>query len=203
MKNTMLALSLASLSMAGHAAGEPARFMLGGSLALEHSNFIDDVNDELAGTGLSLDDQGASVGSDVYAGVAVSGLSTLRLGYHRFGNQRGDISTGGLKVGDTELQGDGLYLAFDAMLPVSQQVFLGGTLGLQDWHGEATVAAGAVSEQIRDDARNVFLGVGGKVLLGGGGGAVTFGYTYYTFDEENSNDSINYDSFHVGMEAYF
>ncbi|EKF74370.1 hypothetical protein A11A3_09225 [Alcanivorax hongdengensis A-11-3] len=200
MKRTLLAASLLSLS-AVSMADQKLGLAIGGSLALDRSNFYDELEDELP-SGVSLDEDSAAVGGDIYVGLAFGGASTLRLGYRKFGDQDADAISGGVKTGDVKMEADGTYLAADLLFPLNDSFYLGGTLGLQNWDGKVTASGVGGRATIKDDARDFFYGLRGKALLKDSNLALTFSYNRYDFDAEGGDD-IKYDSISVGLEGYF
>ena len=163
MKKTLI--MLAALA-AGNvwAADQDGAFLIGGGIAQDKGNYADELEDML-GSGFNVDDDGANLGSDLYVGYAFGGASSFRLGYRQFGDQSGDVFNSGIKIGEYEVEADGLYLAADLLFPVTDNLFLGGTLGLQNWDGKATARTALGTSSDSSDGRDFFYGVRGKFLI--------------------------------------
>lgn len=179
-------------------------FMVGAALGFDSGNFADELEDELAfyGNGYDVDEDGAEIGTDLYLGYVFGGASSFRLGYRKFGEQSGNVTLNGVKTGDYSVEADGLYLAVDLMLPLNDAIFVGGTLGLQNWDGEVTARNALFSASDSADGRDFFYGLRGKVLVNQGKGAVVAGYSLYSFEDEYG-DELEYNSFSIGFEGYF
>lgn len=186
------------------ATAQPGGFMLGAALGFDSGNFADELEDELAffGPGFEVDDDGAAVGTDLYLGYVFGGASSFRLGYRQFGEQSGDVTYFGAKTGDYSVEADGLYMAVDLMLPLNEKLFIGGTLGLQNWDGEVTARNAFESSSASSDGRDFFYGLRGKLLINEGKGAVVAGYSLYNFEDEYGEE-LEYNSLSIGFEGYF
>ncbi len=202
MKKTLVVM-LCSLAASGVWAEEsPSRgLMVGAGVGIDTGNFADELEDEL-GSGFNVDDDGANTGADLYVGFAFGGASSVRLGYRKFGEQAGEVSFGGAKIGEYEVDADGLYLAADLMFPVADAVYLGGTLGLQRWDGESTTRTASGTSRASSEGSDFFYGVRGKFLFNQGKAGVVAGYTLYRFEDERG-DELEYDSISLGLEGYF
>ncbi len=86
-------------------------------------------------------------------GYAFSGASSFRIGYRQFGEQSGEVFTGGMKIGEYEVDADGLYLAADIMFPLADTVYLG-ALGLQNWDGESITTTALGTSKSSSDGRD-------------------------------------------------
>lgn len=176
-------------------------FLVGGGFARDAGNFADELEDALGG-GFNVEDDGASVGPDLYLGYAFSGASSVRVGYRQFGEQSGEVFTGGTRIGEYEVDADGLYFAADIMFPLADTVYLGGTLGLQNWDGESTTTTALGTSKSSSDGRDFFYGLRGKFLFNQGKGGIVAGYTFYSFEDE-MGEELEYNSLSLGVEGYF
>lgn len=178
--------------------------MLGAALGFDSSNFAEELEDELDffGNGFNVDEDGAGIGTDLYLGYVFGGASSFRFGYRQFGEQSGDVTFNGIKTGDYTVEADGIYLAVDLMLPLNEKLFVGGTLGLQNWDGKVTARNASFSSSDSSDGRDFFYGLRGKALINQGKGAIVAGYSLYSFEDEYGAE-LEYDAFSIGFEGYF
>ena len=105
-------------------------FFFGGGLSADGSDFDQFVEDNapVATTNFT-----GGLGAEVYAGAQLNQYVDVRLGYKKFGQQSADI----VSVGpDPQVTADlrGLYLAADALYPLTDKVGAGLTLGYLGWH---------------------------------------------------------------------
>ncbi|MQX52413.1 outer membrane beta-barrel protein [Alcanivorax sediminis] len=179
-------------------------FMLGAGLGFDSGNFSEELEDELAfiGPGFDVDDDGADIGKDLYLGYVFGGASSFRFGYREFGEQSGDVTYFGNKTGDYVLEADGVYMAVDLLLPLNETLFVGGTLGLQNWDGKVTARNAFFSSTESTDGRDFFYGLRGKLLVNEGRGALVAGYSLYSFEDEYGEE-LEYNSLSIGFEGYF
>ncbi|MED5388062.1 MAG: outer membrane beta-barrel protein [Pseudomonadota bacterium] len=204
MKKIFMGICLLGLTSAAMGQ-EPAGFMVGGGVALDRGDFGDQLEDELqalVGPGVTTDDDGFDTGADVYIGFAFGAASSLRVGYRKFGDQTGDIDVSGFGFGKYSVEADGAYLAADLLFPLSEQFFIGGTLGVQNWDGDITLSAPGVRDRFSDDGRDVFFGLRSKYLINEGRAALVGNYNRYSF-EVDGGDDLKYGSIQLGLEAYF
>ncbi len=119
---------------------------------------------------ITTDDDGFDTGLDAYIGYAFGGASSLRFGYRKFGEQSGDINVSGLGFGGYSVEADGTYLALLICCwpATSENFYLGGTLGLQNWDGDITLIAPGVRDRLSEDGRDFFFGLRTKYLINEG-----------------------------------
>jgi hypothetical protein len=204
MKNVFVGVCLLGLTSAV-LAQEPSGFMVGGGLSLDRGDFGEQLEDEFqafVSQDITTDDDGFDTGLDAYIGYAFGGASSLRFGYRKFGEQSGDINVSGLGFGGYSVEADGTYLAADLLFPLSENFYLGGTLGLQNWDGDITLSAPGVRDRLSEDGRDFFFGLRTKYLINEGRAALVASYNRYSFEVEGGDD-LKYSSLQLGLEAYF
>lgn len=195
-------LLIAAFLVASNAAAEaqPGALMLGGSINVDRSDAADELEDAL-GAGFDVDDDGSAIGPDIYVGYAFAGASSVRLGYRKFGEQAGDVSFAGSRVGDYSVEADGIYFAGDLMLPVSDTFYVGATLGFQGWDGDISTRTTLGASKDSADGGDFFYGLRGKFLFNEKNTGLVLGYTRYSFEDETGED-LEYDSLSIGLEVY-
>ena len=194
-------LGLASVSVAQ----KPSGFMVGGGFALDRGDFGEQLEDEFqafVSPDITTDDDGFDTGLNAYLGYAFGGASSLRFGYRKFGEQSGDIKVSGMGLGSYGVEADGTYLAADLLFPLSENFYLGGTLGLQNWDGDIVLTGPGIREKFSEDGRDFFFGLRTKYLINEGRAALVGSYNRYSFEVEGGDD-LEYNSFQLGLEAYF
>lgn len=189
------------MSVAGFAQAEQAqsgpRFVLGGALSLDTSNFVDELDDDLSGPGVDVDEGDSfPIGVDLYAGLGFMEASSVRIGYRKFGQQSADVTFAGLGKAEAELDADGVYAAVDLMFPISDTFYLGATVGMQSWDVELDAGGSRDSE----DGSDLFYGVRGKFLFSEKNGALTLSLNRYAFDLPGTD--LEYVPVAVGVEFF-
>lgn len=197
MKKVFLLAAMFAASMSAHAEKESG-VVLGVALPIDTSDFIQELDDDLAGSGISLEEDSFPIGVDLYAGLNFAKASTVRVGYRKFGQQSADVEVMGFRQGSLEVDTDGLYAALDVMFPVTDMFYLGGTLGLQEWETEVDIPG----DRLKDDGKDVFFGVRAKWFLGWENGVITASIDRYDLDTDFEQD-LEYVSFSGGLEFRF
>ena len=107
------------------------------------------------------------------------------------------------------LDGDGLYLAGDLMWPVSDRFSVGATLGIQQIDADLEYqrpvvfpGGGTFTSRASDDARDFFYGIRARWVMGETSSFVAF-YNRYSFEIEDADDDLEYDSLGLGFEWRF
>ncbi|WOA31710.1 porin family protein [Alloalcanivorax xenomutans] len=190
----VLAAVAATLSPLAHA--EDPRLLVGGSLMRDESN-LDEVVESIDPF-IHASAPDAEWGTDLYVGVAFNQYFQARFGHRMFGDSETRIYSGKMEV-----EADGVYVALDGLMPVTERLSLGGTLGIQSVDVTLKVSDGYNGFKDDDDARDFFYGLRLQYLVTDQL-AVTAAYHRYKFEiDANGVDDLEYDSVGIGAQYRF
>lgn len=199
MKKSLVLATTAALAFSPLAVQADSGFLVGVSLAHDQSNADDFLEDVTVGIPVNISSPDAEIGADLYVGLAASDIFTFRIGYRKFGDAEADINGG---IGKFEVEADGLYVAADAMFPLTPSFHVGGTLGIQNADITLRLRGPGGSDSLDDDARDFFYGLRAAWLLSEQA-SLAASYTRYAFEAEDVSEDLEYDSFAVGLEYRF
>lgn len=201
---SMIMLALLALTRPGLAEEDTTRSrgfhgIAGAGLALEASNVEDWARTN--GGGTDYDYMSGGIGADLYAGVEIMKVLSLRLGHHEFGEQTADAFNGGFYQGELTVDADSNYFAVDALYPFNELLQAGITLGSMTWDAERRFhsATGAITRST-ESGRDPFAGLRGRLVFVERNAVITAFLNSYSLDTDNTAKEFVFTSLGVGIE---
>lgn len=189
------AFTLFALTAHGQAADAGAPY-IGGALSLDGSNWDELAEDNLGG---ATTDTPLGVGLDIYGGMQLNAIFGARLGYRVLGEQTVEVITAGSSP-EATVNAGGLYVAADALFPLSDQLAIGGILGLYKWDADVEVQGLPDSSE---DGTDAFFGLVGRLTPADASFHFDVSYTLYKLDSNDINDSLDYGALSGALTVRF
>lgn len=191
-------------AQAGGIYANDMKFVVGGAVSRDQSNFDDVLNGDstLASSSIRVQEPDAGTGTNLYVGVRFNPYITGRLGYRNFGDADSDVQVSGVDTGRVHVEADGVYVAVDGLYPFTDQFALGGTLGVQNWNGDLRVRGPGGTAHDSEDARDFFYGVRADFRMTKTA-SLTASYDFYSFDVEGESEDVEYKALALGLEFAF
>lgn len=194
-----VALTLAALSCTPVFATEKGALFIGGGLNLDGSTWEDFLDDN---SGTAADDGTGGLGINVYIGVQAGSFASFRVGYRYYGKQSADLFVPGVFFNTTttsSLEVRGPFIAADLLVPINDQVGIGGTLGIVNWKADYDIGPTDGS----DSGSDPFLGVLVRLSPRDENFSFDFYTQSFTIDPGNSNDDITFGSVGAALNVHF